>query len=50
LFLFVIVAAWVARNSDRDDESKLEWREGHSGLGLYDKNEWRHDMGAPDEP
>lgn len=52
LLLFGIVAAWVARNSDSDweDENKAEWREGHSGFGLYDKNEWRRDMGDPDDP
>jgi fatty acid desaturase len=50
LLLFGVVAAWVTRNSGWDDDNKPEWREGHSGFGLYDKNEWRHDMGDPDEP
>lgn len=50
LLLFGVAAAWVARNSDWEDEDKPEWREGHSGFGLYDKNEWRHDMGDPDDP
>ena len=50
LLLFGIVAAWVVRNSGWEDEDKPKWREGHSGFGLYDKNEWRHDMGDPDEP
>lgn len=52
LLLFGIAAAWIARNSDSDweRENKAEWREGHSGFGLYDKNEWRRDMGDPDDP
>ena len=50
LLAFAVVAAWVAHNADWADEDKAEWREGHSGFGLYDKNEWRHDMGDPDDP
>jgi hypothetical protein len=50
VLLFGVAAAWALRDSDFDDENKLEWREGHSGFGLYDNNEWRHDMGDPDEP
>jgi fatty acid desaturase len=51
LLTFFLVVAWVGRNSsDWQDENKPEWREGHSGFGLYDKNEWRHDMGDPDGP
>ncbi len=36
--------AWGAEGKDEP-----EWREGHGGFGLYDKNEWRHDMGDPDQ-
>ena len=50
LLVFAVVAAWLARNVDYDDECQPEWREGHGGFGLYDKNEWRHDTGDPDEP
>jgi fatty acid desaturase len=50
LLLIGVVAAWIAQNSGKNEENKPEWREGHSGFGLYDKNEWRHDMGDPDEP
>lgn len=50
VLLLGVAAAWAVRNSDPDDDNKLEWREGHSGFGLYDENEWRHDMGDPDEP
>ena len=50
VLLFGLAVAWAARNLDWDDENKLEWREGHSGFGLYDKKEWRHDVGDPDEP
>ncbi|MFN3988210.1 MAG: DUF3742 family protein [Rhodocyclaceae bacterium] len=49
LLAFAVVAAWLARNADADEENQPEWREGHSGHGLYDKNEWRHDMGDSDE-
>ncbi|MGR0116392.1 DUF3742 family protein [Ralstonia pseudosolanacearum] len=49
LLLFAVAAAWAARSVDQsDDESQPEWREGHSGFGLYDKNEWRHDIGDSD--
>ena len=49
----LLVAAWYFRTAaawEVEDESKPEWREGHAGFGLYDKNEWRHDMGDPDKP
>ena len=49
LLAFAVVAAWLARNADEDDEKQPELRDGHSGVGLYDKNEWRHDMGDSDE-
>jgi len=50
LLAVAVVAAWLARNAVTDEENRVEWREGHSGFGLYDKNEWRHDMGDPEEP
>ncbi|EIF29991.1 DUF3742 family protein [Burkholderia multivorans] len=50
LAVFAVAAAWGARNSDGNGKPDLEWREGHGGFGLYDKNEWRHDPGNPDEP
>jgi len=44
-------AAGIAQNIDtNDDPYKREWREGPTGFGLYDKNEWRYDMGDPEEP
>lgn len=50
LLVFAIAVAWSARNADWDDEDEQpEWRDGHSGWGLYDKNEWRHDPGGPDD-
>ena len=50
LLAFAVVVAWIATNSDLTDEGEsAEWREGHSGYGLYDKNEWRRDMGDPDQ-
>ena len=50
VLLFGVAIAWATRNPDLDNGNKLEWREGHSGFGLYDKKEWRHDVGDPDEP
>lgn len=50
--LFVAVAVlWMADHADpRDWEPvEVEWRDGHSGWGLYDKTEWRHDPGSPDD-
>lgn len=50
LLAFAVVPAWIAKNSDVTNEGEsTEWREGHSGYGLYDKNEWRRDMGDPDQ-
>ena len=45
-----VVAAWLARNADEDDEKQPELRDGHSVVGLYDKDDWRIVMGDPDEP
>ncbi|ANF26335.1 TPA: DUF3742 family protein [Pseudomonas aeruginosa] len=50
LLAFAVVATWFARNADADDEKQPELRDGHSGVGLYDKDDWRIDMGDPDEP
>ena len=50
LLTFAVVAAWLARNADEDDEKQPELRDGHSGVGLYDKDDWRIDMGDPDVP
>lgn len=50
LLAFAVVAAWLERNADEDDEKQPELRDGHSGVGLYDKDDWRIDMGDPDEP
>ncbi|MCC4586537.1 DUF3742 family protein [Xanthomonas sp. NCPPB 1067] len=40
---------WVVSKSELETPSKPEWRDGHSGYGFYDKNEWRHDMGDTGE-
>lgn len=48
LLLFGIAAAWVAQRTDWYDDGELEWRNGHSGFGLYDKYEWRHDLDTSD--
>lgn len=50
LLLFVLIAAWTVRNTDWDDDRQPELRDGHSGVGLYDKDDWRIDMGDPEQP
>lgn len=50
LLAFALIAAWLARNADLDEEKQPELRDGHSGVGLYDKDDWRIDMGDPDDP
>lgn len=46
----VLACAWMAAHADLEPEDpKPEWRDGHSGFGLYDKNEWRYDPGGPDD-
>ncbi|GHU37774.1 hypothetical protein AGMMS50256_36150 [Betaproteobacteria bacterium] len=52
LLLFAVTGAWLLRNDDGsyDEEHKPEWRYGHQGFGLYDKNEWRYDMGDDEGP
>ncbi|MCC4595413.1 DUF3742 family protein [Xanthomonas campestris pv. phormiicola] len=48
-FALVVAFGWMAANADLEpQEPKLEWQDGHSGFGLYDRNEWRHDQGDPD--
>ena len=52
LLSLLILVTWSQRDSavwEAEDENKPEWREGHGGFGLYDDNEWRHDMGDPDK-
>ena len=52
ILVIAALVAWCFRHDviwEEDDSNKPEWREGHGGFGLYDKNEWRHDMGAPDK-
>lgn len=51
VLLVAAVALWMADHADpRDWEPvEVEWRDGYSGWGLYDKTEWRHDPGSPDD-
>ena len=50
LLVFAVVAAWAARHADmNEEEPQPEWRQGHSGFGLYDKSEWRLDLGGSDD-
>lgn len=51
-FALLMLVAWNMGGSamwDAEGKDEPEWRDGHGGFGLYDKNEWRHDMGNPDE-
>jgi hypothetical protein len=50
LLAFFIVAVWLLSTSGADEEKQPELRDGHSGIGLYDKDDWRIDIGEPDEP
>ena len=36
--------------ADLDDEKQPELRDGHSGIGWYNKDDLRIDMGDPDDP
>ena len=36
--------------ADLDEEKQPELRDGHSGAGVYDKDDWRIDLGDPDDP
>lgn len=51
LTTFAVIAAWIARNSDGDDEetTRTEWRYGPSGYGLYTSNEQRIDPHDPED-
>ena len=50
LLMFAVMAAWLVRYADLDDEKQPELRDGHSGIGLYDKKDWRIDMGDSNDP
>jgi hypothetical protein len=50
LLALAVVTAWLLRNAGADEEKQPELRDGHSGIGVYDKDDWRIDMGDPDEP
>lgn len=51
LLAFAAVAAWLAQHHDEGREDKQpEWRDGHSGVGWYDKDNFRTDLGDPDKP
>lgn len=50
LLVFVIAGAWLMLNSDLDNEKQPELRDGHSGVGWYNKDDLRIDMDDPDDP
>jgi len=49
LFAAALALILAASRFELETPSKPEWRDGHSGYGFYDKNEWRHDMGDTGE-
>lgn len=50
LLVFVVGAAWMARNVDLDDElPEPEWRNGPAGFGLYTYDGFRIDPHVEDE-
>lgn len=50
LLVFVVAGAWLMLNSDFDNEKQPELRDGHSGVGWYNKDDLRIDMSDPDDP
>ncbi|WJJ93287.1 DUF3742 family protein [Neopusillimonas aromaticivorans] len=48
LVVFALAAAWAGRNTTlhAEKESQPEWKDGHAGFGMYDKSEWRIDVGS----
>lgn len=50
LLAFALIAAWLVRNTDLEEEKQPELRDGHSGAGVYDKDDWRIDLGDPNDP
>ncbi|WP_369326280.1 DUF3742 family protein [Alcaligenes nematophilus] len=52
LLLFAVAVAWAAQHGawgQAQADEEPEWRYGHEGFGLYDKDEWRLDGGDPDD-
>lgn len=50
MLVFGVAAAWLMQNADLDDEKQPELRDGHSGIGWYNKDDLRIDLGEPDDP
>lgn len=50
LLVFAVVAAWMARNADLDDDPpEPEWRNGPAGFGLYTYDGFRIDPHVEDD-
>ncbi|WP_061959369.1 DUF3742 family protein [Cupriavidus pauculus] len=51
LTTFAVITAWIARNSNGDNEetTRTEWRYGPAGYGLYTSNEQRIDPHDPED-
>lgn len=48
-FVVSFVVAWLFLNQHLDDEVLPKLRDGHSGIGWYNKDNLRVDMGEPDD-
>lgn len=49
LLAFAVAGAWVARNTDWDEEKPAEWRNGIAGYGLYTYDGYRIDPHDPED-
>ncbi|RQR79142.1 DUF3742 family protein [Burkholderia sp. Bp9012] len=49
LLAFAIAGAWVARNTDWEEERPTEWRNGVAGYGLYTSDGYRIDPHDPED-
>lgn len=49
LLVAVAVSVWMIANDKGDVDDRPRFRDGHAGVGLYDKNNRRIDMGDPYE-
>ncbi|WP_186207331.1 DUF3742 family protein [Burkholderia gladioli] len=49
LLVFAIVGAWTARNTDWNENTQPEWRNGIAGYGLYSSDGYRIDPHDPED-
>jgi len=49
LVTLILAFGWIAQKVDVPRAGDPELRDGHSGVGLYGPDDWRIDLGDPDE-